>query len=262
MKKYIIPLLILIPIAIIFYRCANTSNAAIVNGLSKKQVTKTILSKNKINTETETFLNNQQVITLFKNKDYATQGFYGKNNEYIAYYITSAITDKTDKSLIHIKGFDKYKNTVTPMDGDFKIENVTLLNTEDKTSKSYYINGHWIFNEATAAKNTGIFEGKFGIDATINDDKELYVASYLNNGKTKNNGLLLDGHWTNYNNPNDVKEVTFTANVHQLGNKIFKHFTYGEREETINPEYAKYGWSEEYLYEEWWLSDAQKKAKE
>jgi hypothetical protein len=251
MKKYIIPLLLLIPIGIVFYRCTNTTHAAIV------KVAKSNLDSSKLK-----IIDALDLCELIKNENNSTSGFFGKNNERIAIYIKTAKQDADEKAVIHVKGLNTLRKNITPFEGDFTIENIEPFITKGEAKKNYSVTGKWQFVEDVSYKNSGIFKGKFAMDLTADDNNKFYISTYAIGGKAKNNGFLINGNWTSNTNPNDSKQVTFTQNIDEMGNKIFKHFSYGERESVIDEKYAKYGWSDEYLYEEWWLTDAEKKAKE
>jgi hypothetical protein len=247
MKKYWIPFLaIALTIGLVYYVQGNLLAHPNPTSVDAKQE----------------LLQQPKLAQLFESKDRSSFGFFGKNNAMIEYYISSATLSTTKPGAIIVVGKTKFKKTITDFTGEMMIESVSKNSFLDKktlkgnvTYTNYQIQGTWHFAENKNEKFAGEFNGKWQADAYSTDKwKEM---QFGHEGKAKsltnNNDLVLKGTWVSYATPVQTKQVSFSNNIGVLGNSMFKNFYYyGDREEGIDPKFAKNGWDHYYDNEEWW----------
>lgn len=187
-------------------------------------------------------------------------GFFGPDHYHIELVLLKVSRDAVDPLLYHVLGKDRYKRRVMPFAGTIRLRqlrNVSIKNFQDELqgefAKFYTAQGDFKWQE-TGTKGTGVFEGKMGIDFQQQADSSLVVAYFMGNDKqqfAKGWQMYIDGVWTSALSGNR-KNLLAAANIEGISQSIFSDFNVGERSFSINPKYAKLGWSEYWNNDEWW----------
>jgi hypothetical protein len=198
-------------------------------------------------------------------------GFFGPDNYRIEFVITEVKQDAYNVNIYHVKGKNRHKGMITPFEGEISIIDIASFSdpniiptylTDLNVKGLYALNGTFQLRENPTAKFSGIFEGKFLTEVSLNADRidgglSINEWYYSENLPSHGAGLRYDGKWTNYSDPNDAKNVVWASDFFRFANEILKDFSYGEREVEINEKYRNLGWQTLWDGEEWW-QDAEK----
>ncbi len=184
-------------------------------------------------------------------------GFIGKDNYMIEYYIKTAERDTTEQARILVTGYIRFKNNITPICGYYKI-NKACTNVEQNNNielcSRYSVSGEFVFDEKNSnGKHIASYSGTWVSDISIvnNPNKEL-ECYYGYNTISDNNGLLLYGTKQLVNDIERKQDFCFSYSIENIGSDIFNVFYFGDRDVSINQQYADKGWNEMYTNEEWW----------
>lgn len=198
--------------------------------------------------------NNPNLKNLFKSQT-SISGFYGKDKYKIDYHISSTKVNPSQPSRILISGLTKYKKNIRSIHGYFEMD-AAAINSKDKgddqLNTNYCVKGHFHFDETFGEKNVGTYDGTWIADISeIDNDIHSLEFTIPENSFAFENLLLLSGNWQNANK-DMTKQLCFSQNISAVGADIFKAFSYGDRDVSINEAFASKGWNEYYENEEWW----------
>jgi hypothetical protein len=280
MKKLIFIPILLATVVVLTTQCFNQQKANIAKAevainpvkMTHKEAADTLLLDSTAPIKPLIFkpLNRQQAMavlgsvkldTLFESS-YPQNGFYGEDHYRIEYLFESAKRDEKDPTIIHVKGRNRYKKTITPFAGTIKITQLSeftdpnLDTTEigDMTgSVMYAAQGEFELKEAVVGQSSGVFKGTMKLEFRTRTDgygPELWF--YSKNLPSGGGGYRMDGTWTSYTKKDMVKPVILAHDLFRFANDILKDFSYGEREIEINPKYRNLGWESFWENDEWW----------
>lgn len=197
---------------------------------------------------------NPNLKNLFKTAN-PVFGFYGEDRYKIDYYIASTKVDPSKPFRILITGQTKYKKNIRDIQGYFDVEAVAI-NTNDsggaQLNINYCVKGKFHFDETNEAKPVGFYDGEWIADVS-EIENEIHELEFGIPDKpfALGNELLLSGHWQN-GTKEISKPLCFSQNIIAVGADIFKAFTYGERDVSLNEAFASKGWNDYYENNEWW----------
>ncbi|GAB2940399.1 hypothetical protein GCM10027048_00890 [Hymenobacter coalescens] len=202
------------------------------------------------------FLRQHNLATLWQlnaQNPAAQNGAYGTDHYRIEFVFISVERDAALPNVYHVRGKNRYKKTVMPFAGDIVLER--LSREQQQTSGGpvpvYAATGRFELREQGTAE-AGVFQGRAAIDFNFTDEGELYLDTYQpEQPAARNGGYLFEGHWTNAAGT-VRKPVLWADSFLNIAGEVLKDFTIGERDVTINPRYARLGWSNYWENEEWW----------
>jgi hypothetical protein len=279
MKKVIFVPILLAVIVVLTTQCFNKqtanapkSTAAIAMKQTHKEAVDTLLADSTAPIKPLNFkvLNRQQAMafltannldTLFESH-YPQNGFYGEDRHRIEYLFESSKRDAKDPTLIHVKGRNRYKKTITPFSGTIRITQLSEftdpnLDTSEVSGMHvrtfYAAQGEFELKEDVIGQSSGVFKGTLKMEFnTRTDEYPIDFWFYSKNLPSGGGGYRMDGTWTSYTKKDLVKPVILAHDLFRFANDILKDFSYGEREVEINPKYRSLGWELFWENEEWW----------
>jgi hypothetical protein len=279
MKNLIFVPILLAAVVVLTTQCFNKqvakapkSAAAIQMTLTHKEAADTLRADSTAPLKPLNFkaLNSQQAMSVLtaNNLDtlfvsgYPHNGFYGEDRYRIEYLFESAKRDDKDPTLIHVKGRNRYKKTITPFAGTIRITQISEftdpnLDTSEVSGMHvralYAAQGEFELKEDAIGNTSGVFKGKLKMEFFTRDDEyptDLWF--YSEQLPSGGGGYRMDGTWTSYTNPSLVKPVIMGHDFFRIANGILKDFSMGEREVEINEKYRSLGWETYWENDEWW----------
>ncbi len=185
-------------------------------------------------------------------------GFYGKDNYRISFFIEKVQKDSSDASHYILSGKTKYKDNIEPFTGEIRLNSMKKAIYEEKyegensTQNYYSATGEFKFIEQGASKGT--FAGQISLDfqGYIADNVHKVVLCRLTNlSEAKGAGFIMKGTWTNANGTLK-KPLLLAGDLFAIANEILPEFSIGERDVEINPKYRHLGWDDYWSNKEWW----------
>jgi hypothetical protein len=280
MKKLIFVPILLAAVVVLTTQCFNKqsavktpkSAAAVQMTLTHKEAVDTLRADSTAPLKPLNFkvLNSQQAMAVLTENNldtlflcgYPRNGFYGEDRYRIEYLFESSKRDEKDPTLIHVKGRNRYKKTITPFAGTIKITQLSEFTDPNidtaeingmNVRKLYAAQGEFELKEDAIGNTSGVFKGKLKMEFyTRKDEYPTDLWFYSEQLPSGGGGYRMDGTWTSYTNPNLVKPVILAYDLFRFANDILKDFSMGEREVEINEKYHSLGWETYWENDEWW----------
>ena len=202
-------------------------------------------------TQTTALLKQAQLAPLItsENKDYGTNiynGFTGKDNYRIEFYLGKITADANDPSTFTVEGKTRYKKQVVEIKGHVHID--SLFANYQKDEDNFQAKATFEFEET---KDGGKYKGVMYIDFAKSRDGEKYHLIY-NKDATMGAQVLMQGNYTS--STGNVRNVIAGRNVMAFANDILDNFYYGGRTRTISTKYRSLGWDDYWQHAEWWAN--------
>jgi hypothetical protein len=187
-------------------------------------------------------------------------GFFGPDHYRISFVFTQVRQDGADPALFHLIGKSRYKQRIIPFAGSLRIQQLADLDRryldlapEDSLAQGYTANASFRLQETTTDPTAGRFEGTGILDFYVSPSGQVDYGQIMGGegAPARGQGLLFKGGWVNARS-GQRKELLLARSVFSIAPDVLKNFAIGERDATINPKYAKLGWSNYWQNDEWW----------
>ncbi|RAK70388.1 hypothetical protein [Hymenobacter edaphi] len=191
----------------------------------------------------------------------AMNGFFGSDHYRIEFVFTRVERDAHNPALYHIRGKDRYKKRVSPLEGTIELTQLRPLKplkdypNSDMTA-AYAGTGRFELREGAEGNGSGVFRGKFAVDFGRGSEQKLELATW---GFTEESmaarraGSRFEGQWIS-NQTRKTKPVLWADGngLFAIAQDVFADFNVGERGPEINEKYARLGWNTYWENDEWW----------
>ena len=193
-------------------------------------------------------------------------GFYGPDHYRVEFVLLSVRPDADNPALLHVRGMDRYKGTVTPFEGEVRLtrlekqppmtaRDLALVREyggeEENDSTAQALRGTFELREAPDRQGAGVITGAVAIDFRVDEQGQLQRYSQGERSPSERGGVTFEGTWRS-NLTQKTQPVVWVADVFNYGPKLFDEFAIGGREPDFNPKYAKLGWDTYWENDEWW----------
>jgi hypothetical protein len=203
-------------------------------------------------------------------------GFYGPDYYRIAFVVTEVRRDPARPTVYYLQGKDQYKGRVTPFAGTFTIRQfgeqpfytvkelaTTASDNYPLTNKpNYYATiGDFVLREDSTRHGAGVFAGQLALDWHRENQHAPTLECRNEHGSSQGGEIKYEGTWTSYRT-HRATPVVWVKDLlaYNAAKEVLADFNVGERGIEVNPRYARLGWSEYWLNDEWW-ADSKAQAK-
>jgi hypothetical protein len=187
-------------------------------------------------------------------------GFYGAEHRHISFIFERVVQDARQPNVFRVQGRSRYKKTITPFDGTITLANMKRLpvyldldSVEEAHARAYTASGPFVLREDPAAAGAGTFQGTVYIDFYQLASGQLHIVQ----GNADKSipaggaGLVFRGQWQSQRTGRQ-NAVAFSTYPQAVLPDAMADFYLGDRQESINPKYARLDWAEAWENEEWW----------
>ena len=193
-------------------------------------------------------------------------GFYGEDHYRIEFFLTEVKKDSLQPAIYHIKGKNRFKNTITNFEGTISFSKLSILSDPNiqtdaisKPISDVELNAKQVYSaeavfelkEEEKAKGSGVFSGNLFIDFFEQTNGNMNLWFYTPDTYAMASGFKFEGQWTNYKKTL-TRPVVWAKDLFAFSNTILTKFAIGDREVEINPKYRHLGWDKYWENDEWW----------
>lgn len=183
-------------------------------------------------------------------------GFYGPSHYRMELVITSVQRDPAHPNRYFLAVKDRYKKIITPLAGyvDFTDSGQCPPDGQigDALQLACTVQGTYELREDSTVHGAGVFRGQLAADVGIGRDHSVERTSIF--GTPADGGILtFAGKWTSLSTGQQLAATWVVDALGYHGPQTASDFSLGDRVPQLNPKYAKFGWSEFWENDEWWV---------
>lgn len=191
-------------------------------------------------------------------------GFYGDEHRHISVILERVRRDAAQPNVLQVQGRTRYKKNITPFEGTITIDGLTPLkamldldSADQARARAYTATARFVLREDPATNGAGTYQGTALMDFYRLASGKLGLVQSMPDPDlpTGGGGLLFRGQWTS-NRTARQQAVAFATYAQAVLPDALADLFIGERDETLNPKYARLDWSEAWENDEWWAQPA------
>ncbi len=197
-------------------------------------------------------------------------GFFGPTHYRLALMLLAVRQDDTLPLVYHVRGKSRFKNVVLPFAGTitltqlleqphYSTQEVAIAQREkwvlpDVNRELYTAVGRFELREQAGQRGAGVYRGTVAFNFGIAENGKPDYAWRTDRTAAHNTQLEYAGTWTSNATKRQIKVLWAKDLFNNPDVEALDIFTLGDRERTINPKYAKLGWSDYWQNDEWWAN--------